>query len=89
MTPSDTELLRIEILKLLTANRDTRFHISVIVDRLCRQVPHVTFDETDIAESLAMFEGLALVERIKSPLYGPPQWQITQQGVLFYETTRQ
>lgn len=83
MTTSDKELLRMEILRLLAAHRDTEFKLPVIVARLCDRLPYVTFDENDVAESLSLFQGLDIVKCIPSQLYGLPRWQITQQGILF------
>lgn len=85
MTPVDRERLRQQIIRLLAAHKDTEFRLTNLIDRLVSEMPDATFGETDVLESLSFLEGMLIVRKIESPLYGPPKWKITMEGVHFHE----
>ena len=85
MTPMDRERLRRQVIRLMAAHKDTEYRVPNLVDRLLEDMPDMTFGETDILEALSLLEGLNIVKKLKSELYGPPRWKITRAGGHFNE----
>jgi hypothetical protein len=85
MRPEQRELLRKSALSILAESPAAAFTVSVLHARLKRQCPDIPFDEHDVAEAIALLEGLFLVRAIQSPLGSTLSYQISAQGTLFHE----
>lgn len=81
-TNADKQILREMALKYLAERSAKKFELAALYALLrLRGV----YTESDLAEALAVLEGLGFVSKIKPRLGSIPEYTATAEGVIFHE----
>lgn len=84
--PTHKEQLRTALVVFLADRPALAFSVEELTRRIRAQhAVDSVFDESDVSNALAVLEGFGLVKRVRRPLSGLSDFQITAEGVVFRE----
>lgn len=84
--PENKEQLRTALVVFLADRPTARFSVQELTRRIRAQnAVDVPFEESHVADALALLDGFGLVQKVNRPLSGLYDYQITSEGVVFKE----